>query len=75
MHQNSPLGANKAESSKLTSEASRGSEVLEGKKEKVKLDKSNILMFGPTGSGVLATEFTFLPSPSLPYNVFPSLSR
>ena len=54
MHHNSPLGANKADSSgRQTEEASRGSEVLERKSEKVKLDKSNILMLGPTGSGLL----------------------
>ena len=52
MHQNSPLGANKIESSKQSSDSSRGSDVLDGKSEKVKLDKSNIMMLGPTGSGL-----------------------
>ncbi|XP_028411305.1 ATP-dependent Clp protease ATP-binding subunit clpX-like, mitochondrial [Dendronephthya gigantea] len=51
MHHNSPLGANKVESTKQTAEDSRGSEALDSKSEKVKLDKSNILMLGPTGSG------------------------
>ena len=51
MHHNSPLGANKVESTKQTTENTRGSEALDSKSEKVKLDKSNILMLGPTGSG------------------------
>ena len=51
MHHNSPLGANKVESTKQTTEDSRGSEALDSKSDKVKLDKSNILMLGPTGSG------------------------
>ena len=51
MHHNSPLGANKIESTKQTTTDSRGSEVLDSKTEAVKLDKSNILMLGPTGSG------------------------
>ena len=51
MHHNSPLGANKVESTKQTTENTRGSEALDSKSDKVKLDKSNILMLGPTGSG------------------------
>ena len=51
LHHNSPLGANKVESTKQTSEESRGSEALDSTSDTVKLDKSNILMLGPTGSG------------------------
>ncbi|CAB3995630.1 ATP-dependent Clp protease ATP-binding subunit clpX-like, mitochondrial isoform X2 [Paramuricea clavata] len=51
MHHNSPLGANKVESTTQTTEESRGSDALDSKSDKVKLDKSNILMLGPTGSG------------------------
>ena len=51
MHHNSPLGANKVESTTQTAETARGSEALDSKSDKVKLDKSNILMLGPTGSG------------------------
>ena len=51
MHHNSPLGANKVESTKQKTGDSRGSEALDSKSEKAKLDKSNILMLGPTGSG------------------------
>ena len=51
MNQNSALGANKLESTKQPVEDSHGSDVLDSKSDKVKLDKSNILMLGPTGSG------------------------
>ena len=61
MHQNSPLGANKADRSKQKTEAVHGSDVLEGNHEKVKLDKSNILMLGPTGSGLFLLSLFFIP--------------
>ena len=60
MHHNSPLGANKIESTKQAAMDARGSEVLDSKTDAVKLDKSNILLLGPTGSGyyfLLAKKF------------------
>ena len=57
MHHNSPLGANKVDSPKQTTESTHGSEALDSKSDKVKLDKSNILMLGPTGSGLYLSIF------------------
>ena len=59
LHHNSPLGANKVESTQKTATSDsfvHGSEALDSKSDKVKLDKSNILMLGPTGSGKVIEE-------------------
>ncbi|KXJ19360.1 ATP-dependent Clp protease ATP-binding subunit clpX-like, mitochondrial [Exaiptasia diaphana] len=47
---NSPLGASGVQSSGQSRESS-GSEILESERDKITLDKSNILLLGPTGSG------------------------
>ena len=47
---NSPLGASGVHSpSQLREQA--GSDILDSEVEKIQLDKSNILLLGPTGSG------------------------
>ncbi|XP_031567303.1 ATP-dependent Clp protease ATP-binding subunit clpX-like, mitochondrial isoform X2 [Actinia tenebrosa] len=47
---NSPLGASGVQSSGQMKETS-GSEILDAKRDRITLDKSNILLLGPTGSG------------------------
>ncbi|EDO32411.1 predicted protein, partial [Nematostella vectensis] len=47
---NSPLGASGVQSSSTVRETA-GSEVLDAEQDSIRLDKSNILLLGPTGSG------------------------
>jgi ATP-dependent protease Clp ATPase subunit len=47
---NSPLGASGVQSSGQMRETS-GSEILDAERDRITLDKSNILLLGPTGSG------------------------
>ena len=48
---NSPLGASGVHSPTQLREQA-GSDILDSEVEKIQLDKSNILLLGPTGSGI-----------------------
>ena len=57
---NSPLGASgiqQAGSTHTVTDQQSGSDILDAEAERITLDKSNILLLGPTGSGNLLMDF------------------
>ena len=50
--QNSALGAGPQSKEFVKDEANKGSTVLDSNEEQIRIDKSNILLLGPTGSGI-----------------------
>ena len=58
--QNNALGAGPNSREFAKDDLGKGSNVLESDEEQVRIDKSNILLLGPTGSGKLSFHLTFL---------------